>query len=141
MSSPPGPQERMLRMASAAHALIEAYGEVLVNSEAHDPELAAAALVQLDGLITEMSVAGFDGLPYSGAAVNRLTELEHGFAHHSCSHSWCPAGLVHDYTAEHDWKAKPGDVLRCTQCTLAHSKWAGRGCPESAEVLGNSVYW
>lgn len=141
MSSPPGPQERMLGFASAAHVLIEAYGEVVVNGSMHDPELAEAALVQLKHLIVEMRVLGPDPKPYGGDAVNRLAELEHGFVHHSCSHSWCPAGLVHDYTAGHDWQTKPGDVLRCTQCTLAHSKWAGRGCPESAEVLGNSVYW
>lgn len=140
-SKPPAPQVRMRSFAAAAHALIEAYGEVLVNGEARDPEVAAAALGRLNALVSEMSAAGFDGLSYSGAAVNRLIELEHRFTGHSCSHSWCPAGLVHDYRATHDWKAKPGDVMRCTQCTLAHSKWTGRGCPGSAEVLRNSVYW
>lgn len=131
----------LLQFAAAAHVLIEAYGELVVNGEVHDPEMAAAALVQLDRLIGEVKAGPLGALPYSGAAVNRLRELEAVFVSHSCSHPWCPAGIVQDYTAEHDWKAKPGDVLRCTRCTLAHSKWAGRGCPRSAEVLRNSVYW
>lgn len=91
-SRQPSIEDRMERFTVAAHALIEAYGDLMVRGEVREPGETAAALVQFDDVITALSLAGFEDLQYSGSDVNELDRRKLEFHRHNCTCPWCPKG-------------------------------------------------
>jgi len=61
---------RQLKVASAL--LIEEYERVQRTGQFQDPQLAAAALHEVDSMVTSLAVAGLDRVRYDGSHVNRL---------------------------------------------------------------------
>lgn len=92
MSEPPSIDERLRRVAVAAHTLIEAYGDLLMRGEPREPEVAAAALSSVDDLVGSLIMTGLDAVRYDGSHVNELTRREQEFRTHVCSCPWCLRG-------------------------------------------------
>lgn len=65
---------RQLRVASAL--LVDEYERVQRTGQFENPQLAAAALREVDQMITSLAVAGLDKIRYDGSHVNEL--LRHG---------------------------------------------------------------
>lgn len=61
---------RQLRVA--ADILIEEYEHLHHTGQFTDPELAAAALHELDGMVTTLALAGLDKVSYDGSHINEL---------------------------------------------------------------------
>lgn len=61
---------RQLRVASAL--LVDEYERVQRTGQFENPQLAAAALHEVDRMITSLAVAGLDKIRYDGSHVNEL---------------------------------------------------------------------
>lgn len=61
---------RQLRVASAL--LIDEYERVQKTGQFENPQLAAAALHEVDQMVTSLGVAGLDKVRYDGSHVNEL---------------------------------------------------------------------
>lgn len=61
---------RQLRVASAL--LVDEYERVQRTGQFENPQLAAAALREVDQMITSLAVAGLDKIRYDGSHVNEL---------------------------------------------------------------------
>lgn len=61
---------RQLRVASAL--LVDEYERVQRTGQFENPQLAAAALREVDQMITFLAVAGLDKIRYDGSHVNEL---------------------------------------------------------------------
>jgi hypothetical protein len=61
---------RQLRVASAL--LIDEYERVQKTGQFENPQLAAAALHEVDRMVTSLGVAGLDKVRYDGGHVNEL---------------------------------------------------------------------
>lgn len=61
---------RQLRVASAL--LVDEYERVQRTGQFENPQLAAAALHEVDQMITSLAVAGLDKIRYDGSHVNEL---------------------------------------------------------------------
>lgn len=61
---------RQLRVASAL--LVDEYERVQRTGQFENPQLAAAALSEVDQMITSLAVAGLDKIRYDGSHVNEL---------------------------------------------------------------------
>lgn len=80
------------RFTVAALTLIEAYADLRMRGRLSEPGLAAAAFAEVETLMGHMVNGGVDALPYTGADVNELTEIEQEFRHHRCSCPTCIHG-------------------------------------------------
>lgn len=61
---------RQLRVASAL--LVDEYERVQRTGQFENPQLTAAALREVDQMITSLAVAGLDKIRYDGSHVNEL---------------------------------------------------------------------
>lgn len=61
---------RQLRVS--ADLLIKSYEELHRTGQMSEPELAAAALYEVDSMVTSLAVAGLDRVRYDGSHINEL---------------------------------------------------------------------
>ncbi len=65
----------LCQLKASFAVLIKAYEEVQRTGQFREPQLAAAALINIDSMVTSLAVAGLDRVGYDGSHVNELLRL------------------------------------------------------------------